>query len=162
MWYGSLWDPEPEVKQNVKSYVDEVRTNFFQWHCFLRFAVISGFLKQVADFNWYSYSNSDAQVGGSNTQAGRQMALYHVSPTSLPETNIGEAGHMEYGCENSPRRARLFWVFRMGHREKCMKTEIWWYNLNSIYVRSCKVQVTYLCCILFAIQHGLSRFCMSW
>ena len=27
MLYGSLWDPEDEVKQNVKAYVDEVCSN---------------------------------------------------------------------------------------------------------------------------------------
>jgi len=31
MLYGSLWDPEDEVKANVKAYVDEVRRlGFFQ------------------------------------------------------------------------------------------------------------------------------------
>ena len=29
MLYGSLWDPEDEVKQNVKAYVDEVCINSF-------------------------------------------------------------------------------------------------------------------------------------
>lgn len=74
MLWGSLWDPEDEVKKNVEAYVDEVS---LQTH-------LSSQLSEV--------------VGCKMFETWWSMALCDISATTLHPPTFAKGQHLEHHC----------------------------------------------------------------
>ena len=81
MLYGSLWDPEDEVKANVKAYVDEVRRLGFP-QCLKMFGAV------IEYHTW---------TGCPHPRAPRDVAIYNLPAAALSEATTCKRGSVEFG-----------------------------------------------------------------